>query len=129
MDGDLFEGWLEQVLVTVLKNPEKSVIFLDNASPHKKDRIYDIAADYGFKVIFLPPYSPDYNKIEKFWANVKNRLRKNMHNFFNFWDALSYAFKGTQLYNFSILLRKLTSKSADITPTSFVLFSFLEFFV
>ena len=93
MDGDLFEGWLEKILVPELKNLEKSVIILDHASPHKKDRIYDIAADYGFKVIFLPPYSPDFNKIEKFWANVKNRLRKNMHKFENFWHALSYAFK------------------------------------
>ena len=92
MDGDLFEGWLEEILAPTLKNPDKSVIILDNASPHKKDRIYDIADDYGFKVIFLPPYSPDYNKIEKFWANVKNRLRKNMHKFESFWNALSYAF-------------------------------------
>lgn len=69
------------------------MIILDNASSHKKDRVYDIAAEYGFKVIFLPPYFKDLNSIEKFWANVKNRLRKNMHKFSNFWDALSYAFK------------------------------------
>jgi transposase len=36
MNGDLFEGWLESVFVPALKNPEKSVLVLDNASFHKK---------------------------------------------------------------------------------------------
>lgn len=93
MDGDLFEGWLEHVFVPEIKNPEKTVLILDNASPHKKDNIYDIADEYGFKVIFLPPYSPDLNKIEKFWANVKKRLRQHMYKFDNFWNALFHAFR------------------------------------
>jgi transposase len=93
MDSGLFEGWLEQVFVPALKNPSKSVLILDNASPHKKDRVYDISDECGFKVVFLPPYSPDLNPIEKFWANVKKRLRQHMHKFDNFWKALSYAFK------------------------------------
>ena len=93
MDGDLFEGWLEDILVPELKNRENAVIILDNASSHKKDRVYEISERYGFNVIFLPPYSPDLNSIEKFWANVKKRLRQNMHKFLSFQDALSYAFK------------------------------------
>jgi transposase len=92
MNGDLFEGWLEHILVPALKNPAKSVLIIDNASWHKKDAIYDIADVYGFKVIFLPPYSPDLNPIEKFWANVKRRLRLHMHMFDTFWDALCHAF-------------------------------------
>jgi transposase len=92
MNGDLFEGWLEQVFVPALKNPVKSVLLIDNASHHRKDAIFDIAEEYGFKVIFLPPYSPDLNPIEKFWANVKRRLRLHMHSFNTFWDALSHAF-------------------------------------
>lgn len=92
MNGDLFEGWLEHILVPEFKNPDKSVLILDNASWHKKDAIYDIADKYGFIVIFLPPYSPDLNPIEKFWANVKRRLRLLMHKFDSFWDALSHAF-------------------------------------
>lgn len=92
MNGDLFEGWLAHILVPEFNNPAKSVLILDNASWHKKDAIYDIAGEYGFHVIFLPPYSPDLNPIEKFWANVKRRLRLHMHKFDSFWDALAHAF-------------------------------------
>lgn len=93
MNGDLFEGWLEQVFVAALKTPAKSVLIIDNASHHRKNTIYDIADEYGFKVIFLPPYSPDLNPIENFWANVKRRLRLYIHKFTTFWVALAHAFK------------------------------------
>jgi transposase len=93
MNGDLFEGWLERIFVPTLTTPEKSVLIIDNATHHKKDAIYEIADEYGFKVIFLPPYSPDMNPIENFWANVKRRLRLHMHKFTSFWDALVHAFK------------------------------------
>ena len=92
MDGDLFESWMEQLLVPAFDNPAKSVLIMDNASWHRKDAIDDIADEYGFKVLFLPSYSPDLNSIEKFWANVKRRLRLHMHEFPSFWDALSHAF-------------------------------------
>ena len=92
MNGDLFEGWLEHILVPAFNNPEKSVLILDNASWHRKNAIYDIADEYGFNVVFLPPYSPDLNPIEKYWANVKRRLRLHMHEFPTFWEALAHAF-------------------------------------
>ena len=84
MNSDLFEGWLEQVFVPHLKNPEKSVLIIDNASHHPKDRIRDIALEYGFSVIFLPKYSPDLNPIELFWANIKNWLRLHLEKFDSF---------------------------------------------
>lgn len=92
MNSELFEGWLEQVFIPMIKEPEKAVLILDNAPFHRKSELYDIANEYGFKVIFLPPYSPDLNPIEKFWANVKRRLRFHMHNFDSFMDALCHAF-------------------------------------
>ena len=93
MNSDLFLGWLEYLFVPTLKSPDKSVLFLDNATHHPKEAILDIAEEHGFRVIFLPPYSPDFNKpIENFWANVKRRLRDHMHSFTNFWDALVHAF-------------------------------------
>ena len=94
MNGDLFEGWFEQIFVPEIKNPEKSVVFMDNASHHRKNAIFDIADEYGFKVMFVPAYSPDLNKpIENKWGTIKNRLRMHMHKFTDFWDALAYAFK------------------------------------
>jgi len=93
MNGDLFLGWLEQLFVPSLKKPEKSILFLDNATHHPKGAILEIAEQYGFRVMFIPPYSPDLNKhIESFWANVKRRLRDSTHKFVNFWDALLHAF-------------------------------------
>jgi len=92
MDGGLFEGWLEHVFVPALKNPLKSILILDNAPFHRKSMIYDIADEYGFRVIFLPPYSPDLNPIEKLWANIKRRLRLHMHKFSTFQSALNHAF-------------------------------------
>jgi len=93
MNGGLFEGWLEDVFVPALQDPEKSALIIDNATHHRKNAIYDIADEYGFRVIFLPPYSPDLNPIEKIWANIKRRLRLHMHEFATFWEALSHAFK------------------------------------
>ena len=92
MNSDLFCGWLEHVFVPELTNPEKSVLVLDNASHHPKDAIQDIADEYGFSVIFLPKYSPDYNKIELFRANIKNWLRLHLSKFDSFWDGLVKAF-------------------------------------
>lgn len=92
MDAGLFEGWIEHAFVPALKNPLKSVLILDNAPFHRKSVIYDIADEYKFRVIFLPPYSPDLNPIEKLWANIKRRLRLHMHKFSTFREALSHAF-------------------------------------
>jgi len=92
MDGSLFTGWLEHVFAPTLKNPGKSILFIDNASHHPKDEIMDIADEYGFTVIFLPKYSPDLNPIEKFWANIKNWLRLHLWKLDSFWNGLVYAF-------------------------------------
>jgi transposase len=93
MDASLFEGWLESVFAPALQNPEKSVLMIDNASFHRKQAIFDIAEGCGFRVKFIPAYSPDLNKIEQLWANTKRRLRLHMHEFVDFWDALCHAFE------------------------------------
>jgi transposase len=92
MNSDLFLGWLENVFVPKLINPAKSVLLIDNASHHPKDSIAEIAEIYGFNVLFIAKYSPDLNLIEKKWANVKNWLRRHMHKYGSFWDALVPAF-------------------------------------
>jgi putative transposase len=92
MNSDLFEGWLEHIFSPSLENPEKSVLIIDNASHHPKDRVQDIADEYGFTVISLPKYSPDFNPIELYWANIKNWLRLHLVKFDCFWDGLVRAF-------------------------------------
>lgn len=93
MNSSLFAGWMEQIFIPSIKNHEKSVMIIDNASHHPKDIIYDIAEEHGLYVIFLPKYSPDFNPIEKYWANIKNWLRLHLCDSDTFWDGLVRAFQ------------------------------------
>jgi transposase len=90
-DSAWFLEWLEWVLFPLLA--VGSVIILDNASFHKKAEVYRIAASYGCRAIFLPPYSPDKNKIEKSWANLKNWLRLHSKKFADIREAILAYFK------------------------------------
>lgn len=90
-DSAWFAEWLEWFLFPLLK--VGSVIILDNASFHKKSEVHRIAASYGCRAIFLPPYSPDKNKIEKSWANLKNWLRLNAKYYDNIQEAVRGWFK------------------------------------
>lgn len=52
------------------------VLILDNASFHKSVESQKLVEAAGCKILFLPPYSPDLNPIEKYWANMKTRVRE-----------------------------------------------------
>lgn len=60
----------------------------------KKTR--DLIQSVGCKVIFLPPYSPDFNPIEKFWANMKRWIKAKISEFDKLYDAL-ITFFNTQI--------------------------------
>jgi transposase len=47
---------------------------MDNASFHQKKKLEKIATEGQVKLLFLPPYSPDFDPIEKCWANLKRAL-------------------------------------------------------
>lgn len=66
-------------------------VILDNASIHKSDEIYDIAEEFGINIVYLPPYSPDLNPIEKVWANFKNILRRIRHKYKDIKNAITEA--------------------------------------
>jgi len=51
-----------------------SVVVLDNASFHHSSQAKLLAAAHGVELVFLPPYSPDLNPIESFWAKLKRAL-------------------------------------------------------
>ena len=73
-DSVLFEYWFENLLLREV--PEKSVIVMDNAAFHRKEVLCGLARKAGCSVLFLPPYSPDLNPIENFWAWLKLFRRK-----------------------------------------------------
>jgi transposase len=77
--AEFFEEWFEWELLSVV--PEGSIIIMDNATFHRKNVLYDIASRYGVAVLFLPPYSPELNPIEKSWANLKQWLKDNVMRF------------------------------------------------
>ncbi len=91
MDSHLFEFWFSQQLLPSLD--KETVIVMDNASFHSKKRLFSAAQNAGCKLIFLPPYSPELNPIEKFWASLKRFLRKILPSASSFEDALFAAFQ------------------------------------
>jgi transposase len=54
--------------------PKGITAIMDNASFHPKKKLRNLARRHGIKLLFLPPYSPDFNPIEKTWANMKRGL-------------------------------------------------------
>ena len=66
---------------------------MDNARFHQSEETKNIIEDNGHKLLFLPPYSPDLNPIENYWAILKGKLRKIVTNFQNLFDALTAVFQ------------------------------------
>jgi len=72
-DADIFLAYVEQVLSPVLKPGD--VVVMDNLSSHKVDGVRESIEKAGAELLYLPPYSPDLNPIEKAWAKLKQLLR------------------------------------------------------
>ncbi len=73
-DAEVFLAYVRQQLVPQLK-PGDTVI-MDNLSAHKGPEVISAIRTAGATVLFLPPYSPDLNPIEKAWAKLKDILRR-----------------------------------------------------
>ena len=72
-DADVFHAYVGQVLVPTLRRGD--IVVMDNLSAHKDERIEALIEAVGAEVRYLPPYSPDFNPIEKMWSKVKQLLR------------------------------------------------------
>lgn len=72
-DGDVFLAYVEQVLCPQLRPGD--VVVMDNLSAHKVDGVRSRIEGVGAELRYLPPYSPDFNPIEKCWFQIKQRLR------------------------------------------------------
>ena len=88
---ELFNSWVEQFLIKELKPGQ--VVIMDNASFHKSSKTKELIESVGCRIIFLPPYSPDLNPIEKFWANMKRWIKENISQFLILFEAISTFFK------------------------------------
>ena len=74
MDGELFLAWVLQFLCPTLQPGD--IVILDNLSRHKVVGIREAIAAVDATVLYLPPYSPDLNPIEKLFSKLKALLRK-----------------------------------------------------
>jgi len=77
--ASFFEDWFEFELIPLL--PENALIIMDNAAFHRKKVLFKIAARYEINLLFLPPYSPEFNPIEHSWANFKAWLKHHSQRF------------------------------------------------
>lgn len=68
-----FEAWLERLCQAL--QGQTHYLILDNAAFHQGGRIQAIAHLYGQILMYLPPYSPELNPIEKVWATLKKQVR------------------------------------------------------
>jgi transposase len=73
-DTAVFRAYVENVLIPTLRPGD--IVALDNLSPHKQPDVVAVLERAGAQVWPLPPYSPDFNPIEKMWSKVKAHLRK-----------------------------------------------------
>lgn len=90
-DSVLFECWFVEALLKTV--PKHSVLIMYNATFHRKARLCELADKVDCKILFLPPYSPDLNPIEKFWAWLKQKLREILPQYDVLMDALMDCFK------------------------------------
>ncbi len=74
VDGLVFLEYVKQVLCPTLAEGE--TVVMDNLSAHKIAGVRQAIEAKGARLLYLPPYSPDLNPIEKCWAKIKTYLRK-----------------------------------------------------
>jgi len=74
MDGELFTLYAERFLAPTLR--EGDIVILDNLPAHKVTGARAAIEAAGATLLFLPPYSPDFNPIEQAFAKIKALLRK-----------------------------------------------------
>ena len=71
---EVFEVYVERVLAPSLEPGQ--IVVIDNLSAHKGGRVREILETVGCELVYLPPYSPDFNPIEQAFSKVKGLIRK-----------------------------------------------------
>jgi transposase len=87
MNGNVFVAYVEQVLVPTLS--EGDVVVMDNLPAHKAAGVRDAIEAAGASLLYLPPYSPDFNPIENAFSKLKALLRAKAERTIKaLWDAV-----------------------------------------
>ena len=73
MDGDAFKTYISKVLVPTLRSGD--IVVMDNLSSHKVSGVSKLIEEAGATILYLPPYSPDFNPIEMVFSKLKALLR------------------------------------------------------
>ena len=73
-NGAVFETYLEEVLCPTLKRGQ--VVVMDNLSAHNGEMVRELIEGRGCELVYLPPYSPDFNPIEQAFSKIKGYLRE-----------------------------------------------------
>lgn len=76
MDGEMFLAWVVQGLVPTLQKGD--VVIMDNLATHKVQGVLEAIESAGARLLYLPPYSPDFNPIENMWSKIKQILRSHL---------------------------------------------------
>jgi transposase len=74
INREVFEAYVERVLAATLRPGQ--LVVMDNLAAHKGKRVKEIVEKRGCELLYLPPYSPDFNPIEEAFSKVKGLLRK-----------------------------------------------------
>lgn len=89
---DLVESWLYQLGCTLSKDENgvypKRFLVMDNARFHHGGKLKEVADKYNITLIYLPPYSPELNPIELFWAVLKQKVRLLIQEFTSLNDCV-----------------------------------------
>ena len=89
--GDKFLDYLKNILFPTLEKGD--ILVMDNLRTHHMNAVADAAREAGIILLYLPPYSPDYNPIEKMWSKIKSILRTlKVRNIADLPKAIEYAF-------------------------------------
>ena len=73
MTGERFRAYVTQMLVPTLRRGD--TVILDNLKAHKVAGVREAIEAVGARLLYLPPYSPDFNPIERAFAKLKALLR------------------------------------------------------
>jgi transposase len=90
---ELIVTWVKKVLLPCLKSG--MILIWDNASFHQSGKIKELIESVGCKLLFLPPYSPDLNPIEHYWATLKAYIRRLKQGKMTIPQALEKIFRKT----------------------------------